>query len=272
MPIVIKASGDRENFKEEKILQSIKYAGVPDSLQNNLLEYVKNNLKDQTSTSNIYNLITDFLSKSSYPYLKSKYSLKQAIMDFGPTGFPFEDFIAKIIAEKGFVTKTRVILQGTCVSHEVDVLAEKGGKKIIVEAKFHNYPGAKTDIHVVLYTKARFEDLKQRHNLSEVWLATNTKVSLDSAIYARCVKMNIIDWRNSDGGGLANLIEETGLYPITVLTSLSQNQKKVLLENHIVLCRDIYNNNNVLDILTLSDKEKETILNEAQFICQRVNL
>lgn len=271
MAIVIKASGEKEDFKEEKILTSIKYAGVPESLQYQLLNYIKNNTNGNTTTEKIYRLINEFLEKSPYPYLKAKYSLKQAIMDFGPTGFPFEDFVAKILKEKGYTTKVRVILQGSCVSHEVDVLAEKGEEKIMVEAKFHNYPGVKTDIHVALYTKARFDDLKEKHKLTKSWLVTNTKTTLDAMTYGYCVGMNIIDWRHPNGQGLADLVENTKLHPLTSLTTLSQSQKKILLDNHIVLCKDLCENLNALDILSLSSKDKEAVFNEAQFVCNHLS-
>lgn len=267
MAIVIKASGEKEDFSEEKILQSIQYAGVPETLQQKLLDYIKENTDGDTTTEKIYRLINGFLEKSPYPYLRARYSLKQAIMDFGPTGFPFEDFVAKILEEKGYTTKVRVILQGFCVSHEIDVLAEKGEEKIMVEVKFHNYAGTKTDIHVALYTKARFDDLKEKHKLTKSWLVTNTKTTLDATAYGHCVGMNIIDWRHPNNLGLASLVEETKLHPLTSLTTLSQSQKKILLDNHIVLCKDICNDLNVLDILSLSNKDKETVFNEAQFVC-----
>ncbi len=46
-------------------------------------------------------------------------------------------------------------------AHEVDVLAEKDGRRVGIEVKFHNEQGGKTDIKDALYVHARYEDLKQ---------------------------------------------------------------------------------------------------------------
>jgi len=110
-------------------------------------------------------------------------------MELGPTGYPFEDFVTEILKAKGYVTQTRSILLGKCVSHEIDVIAQKNAEKIMVEAKYHNAPGIHTDVHVSLYTKARFDDLKEKYQFSQPWLFTNTKITPDALAYALCVNM-----------------------------------------------------------------------------------
>lgn len=265
---VIKATGEKEPFDEEKVQNSILRAGIPKELENQTLEYVKTSLYEGIPTNKIYELVTNFLAKSALPYGSSRYSLKQAIMTLGPTGYPFEDFVSRILEIKGYTTETRKILQGKCITHEIDVIAQKitniESKKIMVEVKYHNLPGTKTDVHVALYTKARFDDVKDKNDLNEVYLVTNTKVSQDAIAYAACVGMKIISWSYPIGESLRDLVERNNLTPITTLTSLSQGQKKQLLENHIVLCKDIYSNPNCLKVLNLpSDKN---VLSEAQFI------
>ncbi len=265
---VIKADHSREPFSEQAIIGSIKRAGIPHALQGEVLTYVKNKLYDGISTSEIYQYILDFLSQSGRPYFKSKYSLKEAISMLGPTGYPFEDFIARILDAEGYRTKVRQILSGKCVTHEIDVLAEKEGKTSMIEAKFHNSPGARSEIHVALYTHARFEDVKTRNKIDDVWLVTNTKTTIDANTYAQCSGMKIISWDYPAGEGLRDLIEKSHLHPITLLTSLSNSQKMTLLENHIILCKDIVQNPISLNILYLSPQEHEKILSEAEFICK----
>src|SRR3990172_9268594 len=97
MPQVIKADGTIEQFSEEKLLSSIKRAGVPSSLHNQILEYVKKHVYDNIPTSEIYKQIGEFLEKNDEPYVKSKYSLKSALMELGPTGFPFEVYVSEIL-------------------------------------------------------------------------------------------------------------------------------------------------------------------------------
>src|SRR3989344_4923620 len=161
---VVKASGQKEPFSEIKVRNSIRRAGIPKDLQEEVLTHVKTKIYENIHTSEIYKHITEFLEASPQPFNKTKYTLKQAIMDLGPTGYPFEDYVAEILKSEGYQTHVRQILEGQCVSHEVDIIAQKDDKKILIEAKFHNSPGTRSDVHVSLYTKARFDDLKDSYN------------------------------------------------------------------------------------------------------------
>ena len=67
-------------------------------------------------------------------------------------------------------------------------------KKYMIEAKFHNALGTRSDVHVSLYTKARFDDVSEKYNFDQAWLVTNTKVTKDALDYALCVDMKVISW------------------------------------------------------------------------------
>lgn len=269
---VVKANGEVEPFSEEKVLRSIKRAGIPQELQRQVLAHIKAKLHDQIETWEIYHHITEFLGKSSIPYSKSRYSLKQSIMLLGPTGYPFEDYVARVLQAQGYVTQVRKILRGNCVSHEVDVIASHdthtSGNSVMIEAKYHNSPGARSDVHVPMYTKARFDDVKGRYGLHEAWLVTNTKATIDAVAYAICVGMKVISWSYPENGSLRDLIEESGLYPVTMLSTLSASHKYKLLENHAVLCSDICKNESLLDMLPLSKDERDRALSEIRFVCE----
>lgn len=157
--LVTKADGTKEPFSEEKLQQSIAHAGVPHDLRQEVIKHIQGLLYDGISTREIYKHIGEFLEKSHQTFNKDRYSLKQSIMDLGPTGYPFEDYVAKLLRLEGYGTHVRTILQGKCITHEIDVIAEKNTvvpTKIMVEAKFHNTLGIKTDVHVPMYTKSRF--------------------------------------------------------------------------------------------------------------------
>jgi len=264
---VIKADKTKEPFSEEKVKDSIRRARIPESVQQEALAHVKSKAYDGISTSEIYRHILEFLDTSSHPYSKAKYSLKESIMMLGPTGYPFEDFIARLLESQGYKTKVRQILTGQCITHEIDVIAEKDKVTAAIEAKFHNSPGTRSEVHVALYTKARFDDIKIRNNINETWIVTNTKTTVDVNTYAQCVGMKIVSWSYPDGESLRDLIEKTRLYPVTMLTTLNQNNKMTLLNNHVVLCKDLHENHQLLDILPLSKEEKEKAMAEINFIC-----
>ena len=262
---VVKATGEKEPFSEDKLKVSIQRAGIPKSLQAQVITHVKEKLYENIPTSEVYHHITEFLEQTSSPN-RAKYSLKQAIMDLGPTGYPFEDFVAEILKKEGYTTQLRSVLSGRCVSHEIDVIAQKENKRVMIEAKFHNASGTRTDVHVALYTKARFDDIKEKYGLTEGWIVTNTKVTSDALAYALCENVKIISWSYPENESLRDLVEKYRLHPITVLTSLSQSQKQQLLENHTVLCKEITQNPTILDLLGIPQDKKKEVLTEIKLI------
>lgn len=268
MITVIKASGEKEPFSEEKINASIKRAGIPESLHEQVLAHVKSKLYENIPTSEIYSHITEFLKTSTHPFSGANYSLKHALMDLGPTGYPFEDFVSELLEQEGYKTQVRQILSGKCVTHEVDVIAEKNGIKCMFEAKFHNTPGSRSDVQVSLYTKARFDDVKEKYDLKEAWVVTNTKVTSDALSYALCVEMKILSWNYPENESLRDLIEKSRLHPITVLSSLSSSQRQKLLDQDIVLCKDIYENPKSLQILDLPKDKQEEVMSEVKFVIE----
>ncbi len=267
MIYVRKANGEKEVFNEEKLRSSIKRARVPQTVQPLVLEHIKSKLYDDITTHEIYHHITEFLEKSEEPYARSRYSLKNSLIALGPTGYPFEDYIASVLESEGYTIAVRQILLGQCVNHEIDVVATKNQTKVMVEAKFHNTLGARSDVQVALYTKARFDDVKVKHTFDEAWLVTNTKVTSDAVAYANCVGMKILSWSYPETESLRDIIEKKHLYPITMLTSLSNAQKAQLLQNHVVMCTDVYKDNSVLNHLSLSGEEKKRVIQEVAYIC-----
>lgn len=263
---VLKADGKIEAFSEAKLISSIKRAGIPQALQNEIVSHIKNKLYENIPTSEIYKHVIEFLGSSIHPFSKTRYSLKQAIMDLGPTGYPFEDYVAEILKADGFDTKLRQILQGKCITHEIDIVADKNKTRSMIECKFHNNPGTKSQIHVSLYTKARFDDVKEKNNLNGVWLVTNTKITQDALNYAQCYNMKVISWDYPQNGSFRDLIEKYKLFPITVLSNISSAQKQTLAQNHVVLARDVCKNPSSLDILGIPGDKKSSVLSECQFL------
>lgn len=262
---VTKSTGFLEPFSEEKVVSSIRRAKIPEEIETLVLKHVKSKLYDNIPTSKIYEHILEFLNASSQPYSKAKYSLKRAIMQLGPTGYPFEDFVAQVLKSLGYETDLRQILNGKCIKHEIDIIAQKEEIKSMIECKFHNNAGSHTNVHVSLYTKARFDDLKDIHSLNDVWLITNTKITTDALDYALCNNMKVISWNYPQNEGLRDLIEKSHLHPITVLTTLTQNQKQNLLNNHVVLCKNVLES---INFLSLPEDKKQSVLAEAKFVCQ----
>ena len=263
---VLKANNEKEPFSEEKVIASMRRAGVDPSIQPEVLSHIKKKLHNGITTNEIYHIIVSFLDDAGQSYTRGRYSLKEAIMMLGPTGYPFEDFVARLFEIQGFAVLVRQTLTGKCVTHEIDVILEKEHKKEMIETKFHNSHGIKSDIQVALYTKARFDDIKDKNGLTSAWIVTNTKTSIDANTYAQCVGMKIMSWDYPAENSLRDLIERLRLYPITMLTTLTQHHKEQLLDNHIVLCRDIKKNPQLLEILSLTIEERKQVTQELAFL------
>lgn len=240
---IIKADGAHEAFDPGKLERSLELAGVSSTERAKLTQQIYHELKPGMSTEDIYIRAYALLRERERP-LAARYSIKRAIFALGPSGFPFEQFIAEILRAHGWKATANVTLAGRCATaHEVDVLAERDGKRVGIEAKFHNQPGGKTDIKDALYVHARYQDLQQSpfadSRVDEGWLVTNTVFTRNAIHYAQCVHLTLLGWDYPHGHGLLQMIEEAGVHPLTCLTTLSEGEKRRLLEKKIVLCKHV---------------------------------
>lgn len=272
---VIKASGTKEPFSEEKVVRSLSQSGLTVDTASQTVDYLKRHLKDEITTGDIYSHVSDYLHKNAPTENYFNYGLKRAVMDMGPSGFPFEILVSELLKKNGFKTEVGVVTQGRCVTHEIDIIAQKNKDKYFIECKYHNKPGYKTDVQVALYTYARFLDINNSQkennpeNTNHSWLITNTKVTSDVFDYCRCVGVHVTTWSQPAGSGLHDLIVSSKLHPVTLLSEVPQSKRKFLLDLGIVTCTHLKQailNNETHDLL--SENEKDLILKEISSICK----
>lgn len=232
---VVKATGEVEPFSEEKVISSLVRVGTSRQTAENIIAQVKPHLYPNIPTFEIYAEVMSILKKEQRP-VAEKYNLKKAIMDLGPTGYPFEKFIAAILQSTGYRVETNKIVNGKCVAHEIDVIAQNK-EKYMIECKFHGIPGGRTDVKVALYTYARFLDIKEK-GFDIPWLITNTKVTAEVKTYSLCMGMKVTAWDYPQSESLNEMIDKSGLYPITASTTLPEQKKLDLIEQGIVFSRD----------------------------------
>lgn len=270
---IIKQDGEKESFSDQKLVDSLKKSGADQNLADEIVEHIKKEIKSGMSTSQIAKHAT-FLLKQRSKKVATSYSLKEAVLDLGPTGFPFEKFIAEILKEKGYETRVGEILKGGCADHEIDVLAFNENKLIVIEAKFHNNHGIKTDLKTALYVKARFDDLKEQNfnfgftrNPNENWLITNTKFTSSAIKYGKCAGLTMTSWNYPKENNLQNMIEDSGLHPLTCLDTLSQKQKIEALKTGEVLCKKLHNNEELLKSIGLEEEKIAEVKKEIVLVC-----
>lgn len=238
---VTKASGKKQPFSPEKLRASLKRSGAAEEVVNEVMKGLTPELYEGITTKKLYSKAHKLLRRFSKPEA-SRFHLKRAIMQLGPSGFPFEKFVAKLLAEEGYVTTTSVIMKGKCVKHEVDVQGRRGKEVLLAECKYHNRGGVAVDVKVPLYVQARFQDIGAAQNGSAEmrgYVVTNARFTADAVTYGNCAGLTLLSWDQPSGGALRDRIDATGLYPVTCLGTLTQNEKELLLENGYVLAREV---------------------------------
>jgi Holliday junction resolvase len=226
------------------------------------LDYLKRHVKPGITTTDIFGHVSGFLKDNS-PKDYMNYGLKRAFMRLGPSGHPFERFIGDLLEKNGFETQVGVTLGGECVTHEIDCIAVKGQQTSFIECKYHNAPGTKTDVQVVLYTYARFLDIEKSmkalfntQKTYETWVVTNTKLTFDAINYAKCMGIKALAWSFPQKDNLHDMILNSSLHPVTVIDALTDDKLQRLLDRDIVTCFRLMKaiqNDSVSDILTPSE-------------------
>lgn len=271
---VVKADGSVEEFQPRKIMRTLRKAGASKAVAKRALKEIEGAAYDGITTREILKRVKALLQKEEL-HTGMRYDLKGAIMRMGPAGFAFETFISEILSNYGYKTKLRSILQGRCVQHEVDVVAERtsgAARRCLIECKYHNMSGLSVELKDVLYTYARFLDLNEGSDLGkgerfdEVWLVSNTHPSPDAAKYASCRGMKLLCWGCPKGRGLEEMIAEKKLYPVTILRSVDKMTLNNLFLADLMLAKDLvtHDMNYLKEKTKLSEDKLKKLVFEAK--------
>ena len=272
--LIKKFSGELEAFNVNKLINSLRRAKADESLVQQIAEEVQSNIEDGMTTKKIYQMAFKML-KGKSTVSASRYKLKKALMELGPSGFPFEKFVGKILEREGFEAKVGVIVQGNCVQHEVDVIAQKDNKHYMIECKYHSVQGRFCNVKIPLYIHSRFLDVetqwkKQEGHESKFHqgsVYTNTRFTTDAIQYGNCAGLMLSSWDYPKGDGLRERIDRSGLHPLTSLTTLTKAEKSKLLEKDIVLCSEVADNPSLLEKVGIDKKRHKQILEDSEELC-----
>jgi len=271
--LITKRDGTKEPFDPKKLERSLQRAGANKEQVRHVTEKVMEHLTEGMTTGAIYRRAFKVLHKETVPEA-AKYSLSRAVADLGPTGFPFEDFLARMFQREGYDTKTRVIMKGKCATHEIDVAGYSKEKSFIAEAKFHARGRTTSDIQTTLYSYARYLDLQALPVCSEdtcgvngLMLVTNTRFTKAALEYAKCTGLELLSWRYPRENTLQDRIARAGVFPVTVLSTLSKKEKAVLLKEGVVICSDIIKKPQILERYNLANGKREAVIAEARQLC-----
>ncbi len=269
--IITKQTGEKVIYNPDKLKKALILSGASSQQTEKVLREVEKRLYSGITTKNLYQLAYRLLKKLS-KRAAGRYKLKQAVMEMGPSGYPFEKLVGKLFEYKGYAVQVGVTVKGHCVSHEVDVIARNGEEQIMIECKFHRDPGFKSDVKIPLYIHSRFQDVRSAWEKQSTlaglhftgMVATNTRFSEDAIEYARCAGMRLLSWDYPEDDSLKAWIDQSGFHPVTSLSSLKKIHKQKLLDEGIILCRELPDNEEYLKHLGLKPDQIRRVLNEAE--------
>lgn len=271
---VKKSTEENEPFSVQKLKHSLQSCGASKNEIETITNKIQTYIYDGITSNEIYKKAFSLLKKHN-TISASRYSLKRAIFDLGPTGYPFEKLVGTLLKEKGYKTSVSAILKGECVSHEIDVLAEKDGNVYAIECKFHSDGKATSNVKVPLYINSRFLDIQKVWNsdsnhkthLKQGWLVTNTRFTNDAINYAKCVGLSLLSWDYPKNNGLKANIDSLGLYPVTTLSTLNKKEKHQLIDRDIILVKELINASEKMKNIGLSDIRIHRVLSEVRQLC-----
>lgn len=270
LPTIVKADGSNETFDPSRLILSLRRAGAGEHTAARIAEVITGSVAPGASSREIYTRAFSLLRKEARP-VAARYALRRALLELGPTGHPFEDFIARLYRAEGWQVETRKILQGKCVAHEVDLYASRPEHAIFLaaELKYHNDPGYKTDLKVALYVKSRFDDIfscdaGRACPVNRGILVTNTKFTSEAIAYATCAGVELLGWGYPENDSLFTRMSRAKVYPITALTGLSSAEKRLFIEQGAVVVDDIMDDRQVRATLRLSPERIGELRAEAE--------
>ncbi|HLF52218.1 ATP cone domain-containing protein [Flavobacterium sp.] len=274
---IVKHSGDIVEFNPEKLKNSLLKSGASNLVVESILQAIKKEVYEGISTKQIYKMAFGLLKKTANSNA-ARYNLKAAIQLLGPAGFFFEKYIARLFASEKYKTITNLTLFGKCVSHEIDVLAQKNDVFSMIECKFHVGRDAASDVKTPMYVLSRFNDLKERKQsiftnkdmVTKCWIVTNKRFTSDAVDFAKCMDLNLLSWDYPKNNNLKTKNDDNCLYPVTCLTTLTLAEKEKLLILDVILVKELVNNSDSLDKIGLSSNRIKNVMREASELCKWV--
>ena len=248
-------NGKVDVFRKDKIINTAIRAGASKELAKKVADEIAKKVYDGISTREILKMVKEELKKED-EHLAKVYTLKDAIASLNPEIHEFEHYIASLFSVLGYETirSPDPKPQGKCVDHEIDVVAKKGNETIIIECKHHYKERTFTGLDVVMRQHARMIDLnegyemKLKHSIkvTQAGVVTNTQFSDYAIKYGKCRNILMMSWRYPEGKSIADVVNRTKAYPLTLL-SLPLRTREMLI------------NENVRNILEFLDAEESKL-------------
>jgi hypothetical protein len=240
---VTKADRTRQLYNKEKVIQTVLRLGANREEAEQIAQLIEAKLYDGISTQKILQMIFVFMRKPK-PAVRHLFDLRYGISVMEPKP-EFEMFVRVLLTHEGFEVTPNTILRGLCGEHEVDALACKDGVTYFVEIKHHVNYHSLTGLDESRIARAIMEDVTEKNmreissnKIDRAMIITNTRYSEHAIRYGRCRDILQIGWAYPEKG-LREIIEKHKLYPLSCLKGLSKKVRLRLVEEGIVLIKQL---------------------------------
>lgn len=222
---VIKYNGESQLYDRQKVLNSILHSGVERGKVLEILKKIEGKIYNNIPTKELYQITASEIENYGLKQHSRTYRLREALSRLDSSNF--EKFVKAFLEKEGFSCIWNQKIQGFCIDHQVDVIAEKNKEIFFVEVKKHKNFHRDSGLGTVTELWARLEDLqkgyrtgKTKINIANAWLITNTKFSDYAKRYSRCKGLKLLGWRYNSSAqnktkGLEKMIENLGIGAIT---------------------------------------------------------
>lgn len=248
MVMVVKWDGRSEEFDPLKIVRTLTRMGAPQGVAEEIAEDLGDRIEEGMTTKEIYEMAVGEL-EAHKEIVEFRLDLRDGLARIG-SGLHFEEYVRLLLEEYGYKVTGNIVVQGACVTHEVDGIAERDGETLYVEMKHHSVLERYTPFEVTLAAKAKLDDLKEGCekglndcNFDRALIVTNTRLTKHAQRYAECVGIEHFGWNTPRGRGLDWFIEEKKLYPVTILRSLTEVERDQIYARKILTLKQLVDTN-----------------------------
>ena len=253
---VVKSDGREEAFDRNKVRRTITRLGATSGLADEISLSIENEAYQGIKTKTILAKIKEALRKRKD--VAPRRDLRSALGAMSPKP-DFENYVQLVLRAHEYTVYPNRVIQGFCVSHEIDGVAEKDGVRYYLEVKNHKSAHSYTPFNVTLSAKAKLDDIKEGYKrginnerFDKVLIVCNTRFTEHARKYAECMGLEHIGWNIPRGGGIDSLIEEKDLYPATMIESLTRSELGKLSQRNILTLKQLTQVTDRVDNISVS--------------------
>jgi hypothetical protein len=244
MKYVTKADGTLQPFEKEKVKRTLRNLKIAPEDADLIVDDIEEQVYDGMDTSTLLRMIRA-RARAYRPSVAYRTNLRRALALLRPKP-DFEVYVQALLRDHGYEVEPSRILPGRCGEHEVDAIARKDGTVYFVEVKHHFNHHRMTGLDEGRIARAIIEDVQEGHRygrnsftVDTAMIVCNTKLSEHAKRYATCWGIEHIGWDYPVDRNLRTMIEETGSYPVTILTGVTPAVRRRLTAAGVLTVRQL---------------------------------